>query len=83
MYGNDSVTRFNGVVVLGNRISPYYVNNRNGLDFTNFNRTLSDALANESILDKQGITEAVIRYYYSQGDSFDGLYVAPEYTEQF
>ena len=83
VYGNDSVTRFNGVVVLGNRISPNYVNNRNGLDFTNFNRTLSDALANESILDMQGITEAVSRYYYSNGDSFDGIYVAPEYQEQF
>ena len=65
VYGNDSVTRFNGVVVLGNRISPYYVNNRNGLDFTNFNRTLSDALANESILDMQGITEAVSCLLYT------------------
>ena len=83
VYGNDSVTRFNGVVVLGNRISPYYVNNKNGLDFKNFIRTISDALANESILDMQGITEAVSRYYYSNGESFDGIYVAPEYQEQF
>lgn len=35
-----AISWLNGVVVLGNRISPYYVNNRNGLDFTNFNRTL-------------------------------------------
>lgn len=48
VYGSDTVTRFNGVVVLGNHISPYYVEKRNGLYYTNFNRTLSDALANEA-----------------------------------
>ena len=63
VYGNDSLTRFNGVAVLGNQISPYYVESKNGVDYTNFNRTLSDALANESILDMQGITEALSRYY--------------------
>lgn len=83
VYGSDAVTRFNGVVVLGNQISPYDVESRNGLDYTNFNRTLADALANESILDMQGITEAVSRYYYSNGDSLAGIFVAPEYQEQF
>ena len=82
-YGADSVTRFNGVVVLGNSISPYSVTEKNGLRFTDLNRTLSDALANESILDMQGITEAVSRYYYSNNESFDGLFVAPEYQERF
>ena len=83
VYGSDSVTRFNGVVVLGNHISPYYVEKRNGLYYTNFNRTLSDALANEAILDMQGITEAVSRYYSSNGDNFNGIFVAPEYQTQF
>ena len=83
VYGADSVTRFNGVVVLGNSISPYSVKEKNGLRFTDLNRTLSDALANESILDMQGITEAVSRYYYSNNESFDGLFVAPEYQERF
>ena len=83
VYGEDSVTRFNGVVVLGNRISSYSVQNKNGLLYTDFNRTVSDALANESILDMQGITEAVSRYYYSNGESFKGLSVAPEYQEKF
>ena len=83
VYGADSVTRFNGVVVLGNKISPYNVREKNGLRFTDLNRTLSDALANESILDMQGITEAVSRYYYSNNESFDGLFVAPEYQERF
>ena len=83
VYGDDSATRFNGVVVLGNSISPYSVKEKNGLRFTDLNRTLSDALANESILDMQGITEAVSRYYYSNNESFDGLFVAPEYQERF
>ena len=81
--GRDSVTRFNGVAVLGNQISPYYVESKNGVDYTNFNRTLSDALANESILDMQGITEALSRYYYRNGNSFNGIFVAPEYQAQF
>ena len=83
VYGADSVTRFNGVVVLGNKISPYSVKEKNGLRFTDLNRTLSDALANEDILDMQGITESVSRYYYSNNESFDGLSVAPEYQERF
>ena len=38
---------------------------------------------NESILDMQGITEAVSRYYFSNGESFEGLSVTPEYQEAF
>ena len=83
VYGADSVTRFNGVAVLGNQISPLDVQDKNGLAFTSFNRTLSDALANESILDMQGITEAVSRYYYTHNDSFEGIFVPPEYQRQF
>jgi len=47
------------------------------------NRTLADALANESILDMQGITEALSRYYYKNGNSFHGISVVPEYQEAF
>ena len=83
VYGDDAVSRFNGVVVLGNRVSPYSVAEKNGLRFTDFNRTLSDALANESILDMQGITEAVSKYYYTNNESFAGISVAPEYQERF
>ena len=83
VYGSDDLTRFNGVVVLGNQISHYDVNTSNGLSFTGFNRTLSDALANEAILDMQGITEALSKYYYSNGGSFQGLFVPPEYQESF
>lgn len=83
VYGDDSVSRFNGVVVLGNQVSPYNVKKRNGLLYTDFNRTLADAIANESILDMQGITEAISRYYYRNGESFDGISVVPEYQEKF
>ena len=83
VYGDDSLLRFNGVVVLGNHVSPYHVQEKNGLRYTDFNRTLADALANESILDMQGITEALSRYYYKNGCSFAGLFPVPEYEESF
>ncbi len=83
VYGDDKVSNFNGVVLLGNKVSQYCIKEKSGLRFTDFNRTLSDALANESILDMQGITEAVSRYYYSNNESFSGLSVAPEYQERF
>ena len=83
VYGNDSVTQYNGVVVLGNYINSYNVKSKNGLLYTDFNRTICDAFANENILDMQGITEAISRYYYSNGDSFDGIFIAPEYQDRF
>ena len=83
VYGDDALSEYNGVVVLGNHISHYNVKNRNGILYTDFNRTLSDAFANESILDMQGITEAVSRYYYSNGDSFEGLSISPKFQDRF
>ena len=83
IYGDESLARFNGIAVIGNSVSQNYVRERNGLLYTNFNRTLIDALANESILDMQGITEALSRYYYTHGDSFDGLFIPPEYQSRF
>lgn len=83
VYGNDSAARFNGVVVLGNSISPLQTKEKDYIRFTDFNRTLSDSFANESILDMQGITEAVSKVYYSKGDSFEGISVAPEYQDRF
>ena len=62
VYGDDELSRFNGVVVLGNQISSHCVKEKNCLRFTNFSRTISDALANESILDMQGITEAISKH---------------------
>ncbi len=83
VYGGESLDRFNGVAVLGRKVSPFCVLEKNGLKFTDLDRTISDALANESILDMQGITEAVSRYYFSKGESFEGLSVTPEYQDAF
>ena len=83
IYGNDKASRYNGVVVIGNHISPYDISEKNGLKFTDFNRTLSDALANEQILDMQGTMEALNKYYYTNGESFNGLSVSPEYQTRF
>lgn len=82
-YGDDSSLKYNGVVLLGNSISPSYVREENGLLYTDFNRTVVDALANEPILDMQGITEALSRYYCTNGDSFDGIVITPEYQDRF
>lgn len=82
-YGDESASHFNGVVLLGNQVSRYNVKKKNGLKFTDFNRTVADALANEAILDMQGITEALSRYYYTNGDSFEGILVVPEYADRF
>ena len=83
VYGDDSLERFNGVAVLGRKVSPLCVLEKDGLKFTDLNRTISDGLANESILDMQGITEALSRYYFSNKESFEGLSVAPKYQEAF
>lgn len=83
IYGDDSAEQFNGVAVIGNAIDPFYVREKNGLRFTSFNRTLYDSLSNESILDMQGITEALSRYYFSHNESFEGIFLPPELVERF
>lgn len=83
VYGDDSLSRFNGVVVLGNEIAPHDIKEKNGLCYTTFNRTITDALANEDILDMQGITEALSKYYFQNSESFDGLFIGPEYQKGF
>ena len=83
IYGDRSAERFNGIAVLGRRVSPFSVLEKDGLRFTDLNRTISDALANESLLDMQGVTEALSKYYYSHDESFNGLLIPPQYQERF
>lgn len=83
VYGDASVSRFNGVVVLGTEINERDVCCRNGIRYTDFNRTVLDALTNESILDMQGITEALSKYYYRNRESFDGIVLPPAYQDRF
>ncbi|MDO4500308.1 MAG: hypothetical protein Q4B60_03425 [Erysipelotrichaceae bacterium] len=83
VYGSDNLKRFNGIVVLGNEISSYDVRCKNGIKYTSFNRTIIDSIANENLLDMQGITEALSKYYYSNNNSFEGIYIPPEYSKRF
>ena len=83
IYGNGALTKFNGVVVLSDQIASDDTTEMNGLRFTSFNRTITDALENETILDMQGSTEALSKYYYSNGESLDGISVAPDYQARF
>ena len=83
IYGNEKAIQFNGVVIVGNQISSCCVEEKDSLKFTDFNRTLCDAFANEALLDMQGITEAVSRIYYTNGESLSGVSVAPEYQDRF
>lgn len=84
IYGDDDAAiRYNGIVILGNHISRNCVAERNGLLYTNFSRTVSDALANEPILDMQGITEAISKHYYQNNECLSGIAIAPEYQERF
>ena len=83
VYGSDRLNRFNGVIVIGNSISERCILRRDGLVYTDLNRTLADCFANEKILDMQGITEAISKYYYSGNESFRGLSIAPEYQDRF
>lgn len=83
VYGDDSLSDYNGIVVLGNDISAFCVEERDILRYTNFNRTIIDSLANEPILDMQGITEALAYYYYSNGETFEGILPSPQYQKAF
>lgn len=83
VYTSEDMSEYNGIVVLGSNIDDFYIDETDGLKYTNFNRTLEDALANENILDMQGITEALSNYYYSHNQSFDGIYVSPKYISRF
>ena len=82
-YGPDSLSDYAGVCVIGNRIDENDLEERHGIRYTNFNRTLNDSLANERILDMQGITEALSRYYTAHNDSFEGLHPDPEYLDAY
>lgn len=74
IYGDRHLEKYNGVYIIGENVNDKDVEISNGLKFTTFNRTLNDSLANERILDMQGITEALSNYYFQNNESFDGLY---------
>ena len=81
LYGNPRLARYNGVCVIGRSVNEYDIETKNGLRFICFNRTLNDAMANELILDMQGITEALSRYYGIHRESFAEIHPSPEYAD--
>jgi len=83
VYGSDQLSKYNGLCVIGNDIDPLDIEEHNGLRYTCFNRTLNDSMANEEILDMQGITEALSRYYFMHNESFTGLHPDPKYDNLF
>jgi len=54
-----------------------------GLRCTSLNQTVNDMLRDYDIIDEQSFIQALADYYYSNGESFDGLQIAPEYTDRF
>lgn len=83
VYGDDSLMSYNGVVVIGNHVNPCDIEETDGLRHTVFHRTVNDAIANDDLLDMQGITEALSNYYFDNGESFAGLFVSSENQERF
>lgn len=84
IYGPRELSeKFNGIVVLDETFPSDSILEVDGLKFTNFNKTLSDSIEYEYILDMQGITEALSDYYYEHGKSFEGLSIEPEHKRMF
>ena len=72
-------------------INYHIVDNFNGIDTVRFgnvlctsvNQTVNDMLADFDNIDEQSFIEGLSRYYYTHGNSFDGLAVKPENMEHF
>ena len=50
---------------------------------TSVNQTFNDMLADFDNIDEQALIEGLAGYYYSHGESFDGLSINPENIERF
>ena len=59
-----------------------YVNIRD-VRCTSINQTINDMLGCGANMDVQALVEALSRYYYTNNNSFDGLYINPENMERF
>jgi len=54
-----------------------------GLRCTSLNQTINDMLRDYDVIDEQSLIQALAGFYYRNGESFDGLNIAPEYAERF
>jgi hypothetical protein len=54
-----------------------------GLRCTSLNQTVNDMLRDYDVIDEQSLAQALADYYFSNGESFDGLQIAPQYADRF
>jgi hypothetical protein len=54
-----------------------------GLRCTSLNQTVNDMLRDYDVIDEPSLVQALADYYYSNGESFDGLNIAPQYASRF
>ncbi|GHV39769.1 hypothetical protein FACS189490_03880 [Clostridia bacterium] len=47
------------------------------------NQTFNEMLSDYENIDEQSLIEGLAGYYFSHGESFDGLYIAPENRRRF
>ena len=72
-------------------INYFVVDNFDGIDFVRFgdvlcasaNQTFNDMLADFNNIDRQSLIEGLSGYYFSNGESFRGLFIKPENMERF
>jgi hypothetical protein len=50
---------------------------------TSVNQTVNDMLSDFDNIDEQALVEGLSHYYYTHGESFDGLDIKPENIERF
>lgn len=82
VYGDESLSNYNGIVILGEKVDSNDIEEKNGLKYTKFNRTIYDAICNESVLDMQGTVEALSKYYF-MNNGFDQIFIPPQYDIRF
>ena len=54
-----------------------------GLRCTTVKQTINDMLRDYDKIDEQALVQALSDYYYSHGESFDGLEIEPQYQPLF
>jgi hypothetical protein len=50
---------------------------------TSFNQTVNDMLRDYDLIDDVSLAESLSDYYFSHGESFEGLIVEPQHAERF
>lgn len=59
-----------------------FIRHRNVL-CSSFEQAINDMLDDFDNADEQALSEALCKYYYAHGKSFDGIYVKPENLDRF